>query len=128
MKDEYIEPGEETPEKDRFGIPDISMPVPLACMVSYIFPLIGGVFFLLVEKTSRMIRFHAAQSVLFWILFILLQAVAGILESELLGKLVSILLLISWCYLIYESLRTHLSRFPFIGDIAYSMIFDESDE
>jgi len=124
MRDETRDTGNANAAEGRFRVADIPVPVPLACVGAYFLPVVGGIFFLFAERTNRLIRFHAAQSVLFWILFVIFYAVAGVVESGLLEKLVSIVLLISWCYVIYESMHRNLCRLPFIGDIAYGMIFD----
>jgi len=125
MTNELNEPDEQTQMAEPYGKSDISVPVQLASLASYFFPVAGGIFFLFVEKTNKLIRFHAAQSVLFWILFIILTAVAGVLESGLLSKLISIILLIAWIYVIYESLHKSVSKLPLIGDMAYKMIFKD---
>lgn len=125
MADEQTGKDEGAAAEERFGTPDISVPVPLACMASYFIPVIGGLFFLFVEKGSRVIRFHAAQSILFWIVAAILLSASAAVGSSLLSWLVSVILLISWSYVMYESLFGNICRLPVIGDLAYRMIFEE---
>ena len=59
----------------------------VAALLAYIFGWISGLIFFLIEKESRLVRFHAMQS-------ILLSAAAGIL-----GFLIWFLSIISWIVL-----------------------------
>src|SRR5678816_3093430 len=78
----------------------------LAALLSYIFGWISGLIFFLMEKDSRLVRFHAMQSILLYvgivvlafvlwiIVFILVIIVAQL--SDALGAIFSILATLLW--------------------------------
>jgi uncharacterized membrane protein len=78
----------------------------IAALLSYIFGWVSGLIFFLIEKDSRLVRFHAMQSLLFnvlfgvvafalWIvLFIVFMIAAQI--SDVLVPLLSIVSLLVW--------------------------------
>ena len=72
----------------------------IAALLSYIFGLVGGLVFFLIEKDSRLVRFHAMQSILLsatafigfiaiWIAWIVVAIILAMI-SEVLASLVSI--------------------------------------
>ncbi|HKG61227.1 MAG TPA: DUF4870 domain-containing protein [Pyrinomonadaceae bacterium] len=74
----------------------------IAALLSYIFGWVSGLIFFLIEKDSRLVRFHAMQSLLFnvlagvvgialWIVLFVVFMVA----SQISGALVTLLSLIS---------------------------------
>ncbi len=62
----------------------------LAGLLAYLIPPITGITFLLIEKTNKVVRWHAAQSIVFGIVWIVLWVVFTIL-STILGMLVPII-------------------------------------
>lgn len=62
----------------------------LAGLLAYLIPPITGIIFLLIEKTNKVVRWHAAQSIVFGIVWIVLWVVFTIL-STILGMLVPII-------------------------------------
>lgn len=73
----------------------------IASLLAYLFQWLGGLIFFLIEKDSRLVRFHAMQSILlsgvFWVALIGLWIISFVLAiilgqiSGLLGSLVWIL-------------------------------------
>jgi|SRR5215216_664884 len=72
----------------------------VAALLSYIFGLVSGLIFFLIEKDSRLVRFHAMQSILLsgsaialgiilWIAWIIVAIVLAMI-SDVLASLVSI--------------------------------------
>src|ERR1043165_3349915 len=75
----------------------------LAALLAYIFGWISGLIFFLIEKDSRLVRFHAMQSILLSALVIVVMVVVGVVGSilaiivgQISGLLASIVGLISW--------------------------------
>ncbi|MBL8152122.1 MAG: DUF4870 domain-containing protein, partial [Blastocatellia bacterium] len=121
--------------KQNFDI-DLKIEPNLAAALSYLLFLVSGIAFLLIEKKSEYVRFHAVQSILFtaaWIVtyigfFIILSTLGmvfyaigfGLLLS-ILGFLVNLLYLgffAVWVLLIYKAFQGEKWKLPFIGDIA----------
>ena len=76
----------------------------LAALLSYVFGWISGLIFFLIEKDSRLVRFHAMQSILlgaaaivifivFWIVAVVSSLVAGYISS-ILGGIVWIVMML----------------------------------
>jgi uncharacterized membrane protein len=73
----------------------------VAALLSYIFGWVSGLIFFLIEKDSRLVRFHAMQSILLNVLFIILWFVVWIVTvvlwiaaaaiGDVVGAIVSIL-------------------------------------
>lgn len=62
----------------------------LAGLLAYIIPPITGIIFLLIEKTNDVVRWHAAQSIVFGVVWIVLWVVFTIL-STILGTVIPII-------------------------------------
>src|SRR4026207_107739 len=76
----------------------------LAALLSYVFGWISGLIFFLIEKDSRLVRFHAMQSILlgaaaivifvvFWIVAVVSSLVVGYI-SGILGGIVWIVMVL----------------------------------
>jgi len=111
----------------------------IAALLSYIFGWVSGLVFFLIEKDSRLVRFHAMQSILFnvvaivlaialWILWFVL-AVAASMASETLGFLVSAVLglaiflfwiglLIGVVLCLVKAYQSQFFKLPVIGNFA----------
>jgi len=111
----------------------------VAALLSYIFGWISGLIFFLMEKDSRLVRFHAMQSILLnvgiavlafvlWIIvFILVIIVAQL--SDALGAIFSILatllwlvfslgILIAWILCLVKAYQGQYFKLPLIGQFA----------
>jgi uncharacterized membrane protein len=111
----------------------------IAALLSYIFGWVGGLVFFLIEKDSRLVKFHAMQSillsavalilgfVLYFLWFVL--AIAASMASETLGFLVSVLLgllifvfwiglLIGVILCLVKAYQRQYFKLPIIGNFA----------
>ena len=111
----------------------------IAALLSYVFGWISGLVFFLIEKDSRLVRFHAMQSLLlsggfliiliaFWIVVTILALVLSQI-SGLLGTLVSLLstliisvlgiaVLIGWVMCLIKAYNKEFFKLPIIGNFA----------
>ncbi len=99
-------------------------------MLCYLFGWLGGIVFLLIEKENKFVRFHAIQSVItFLILMILSIAVQPTsyydqfsgtyrYSDATLSYFVSLLTLILWVVLMYKAYQGEKFKLPIIGDFA----------
>jgi uncharacterized membrane protein len=79
---------------------------------------------LAIEKEDRFVRFHAAQSIVFWVASIpvaLLSAIPGI------GILFSIAFFAVWVFLMYEAWTNREFEIPYLGAIARGQVFGDED-
>jgi len=111
----------------------------VAALLSYIFGWVSGLIFFLIEKDSRLVRFHAMQSLLLsvvaaiigigiWILSILLFFIVAMASSTLasllsmllglLGFVVVIALLIAVILCLVKAYQGQYFKLPIIGNFA----------
>jgi len=111
----------------------------IAALLSYVFGWVSGLIFFLIEKDSRLVRFHAMQSLLFnvlaaviaialWIVlfvvFLIVSQVSGALATVL--SLVSVLvwlvlgvaILAGWVLCLVKAFQGQYFKLPVIGNFA----------
>ena len=115
----------------------------IAALLAYVFGWVSGLIFFLIEKDSKLVRFHAMQSILFnvcilallivgWIVtFVLvlivsqvadvMGAVAGFL-SLLVWLIISAGLLITFILLLVRAYQGRFFKLPFIGNLAENIV------
>lgn len=74
----------------------------LAGLLAYLFPPITGIIFILIEKTNRVVRWHAAQSIVFgvaWVALWILFTILSMVLSTVIPVIGSILSLLIWVVL-----------------------------
>ncbi|MBW3660301.1 MAG: DUF4870 domain-containing protein [Gemmatimonadetes bacterium] len=106
----------------------------LAGLLCYILGIVTGLIFFLIEKANQTVRFHAAQSIVFSIAWIVVWVVLGVLGIVLgqiswtLGNLFGIVsllvwlgLFIVWIVLLIKGYSGEKWKLPVLGDIAERM-------
>jgi|ERR1041385_4779222 len=111
----------------------------VAALLSYIFGWVSGLVFFLIEKDSRLVRFHAMQSLLFnvvvavvaivlWVVLFVLFLVVGYI-SGLLATLLSVVsilvwlvfgvaILAGWVLCLIKAFQGQYFKLPVIGNFA----------
>ena len=111
----------------------------IAALLSYVFGWLSGLIFFLIEKDSRLVRFHAMQSILLnaaalilgiglWIVWVVV-AIVLVQVSEVLASLVSIVLgllmfvfyigiLIGVVFCLIKAFQGQYFKLPVIGNFA----------
>jgi uncharacterized membrane protein len=85
-------------------------------LLCYFLGFITGIIFLIVEKESRFVKFHAMQStVAFLGVFVILVVFGWI---PLLGTLIWIGSLVLWLFLMVNALRGKQYELPIVGKMA----------
>lgn len=87
---------------------------------SYLLGFITGIIFLIVEKESRFVRFHAMQStILFGSIFVANLALGFIpILGWLVGLMLTFLSFIFWIVCMWKAFQGELYEVPFAGKIA----------
>jgi uncharacterized membrane protein len=87
---------------------------------SYILGFITGIIFLLIEKESKFVRFHAMQStILFGGIFVINIALGFIpILGWLVGLLLSFAAFILWIVLMWKAFQGETYKVPWVGDLA----------
>lgn len=88
----------------------------------YILWFVTGILFLIVEKDSKFVRFHALQSIATFVPLYILSALIPLLGNPFITVPLSILLSIAslalWVLLIYNAYRGEKYKLPVVGEIA----------
>lgn len=104
----------------------------LAGLLAYIVPPITGIIFILIEKTNRVVRWHAAQSIVFgvawialWIVFMILSTVLSMVVpilGSIIGLLIWIVLFIGgfvlWVICLIKGYSGEMWRMPVLAPYA----------
>lgn len=115
----------------------------IAALLSYVFGWVSGLIFFLIEKDSKLVRFHAMQSILFnvlvaivcfagWIVTVVLVLIAAQL-ADVMGTLAGLLATLIWLILgaamliavVLCLVRAYQGKFfklPIIGNLAEKIV------
>ena len=107
----------------------------LAGALAYVLGPISAIFFLVVEKQSRFVRFHAMQSLLVGVVLIIVNFALNVLDAVLLripligwlfslglALVVSLASLVLWLALMYAAFRGQEWELPWIGQEARKLL------
>lgn len=96
----------------------------VAALLTYAVGFVSGIIFLVLEKNSRFIRFHAMQSILLSVIYIVLLFILAIMP--VIGWFMFILIipaaLILWIALMLKAYRHEYVRIPIIAAIVNKQI------
>ena len=89
-------------------------------LLCYVLLFVTGFIFLLIEKKSRFVRFHAMQSLIAFLALFVISAVAGIvpLFGRVVSSLLGILTFVLWIFMMYKAYNNELYKLPIAGDFA----------
>jgi uncharacterized membrane protein len=111
----------------------------VAALLSYIFGWVSGLVFFLIEKDSRLVRFHAMQSILLnaaaailgivlwfvWVFGVLIFAAINETLASLIGLLLGLLLFVFWIGMLIalvmcliKAFQKQYFKLPVIGNFA----------
>src|ERR1041384_43225 len=111
----------------------------IAALLSYIFGWVSGLIFFLIEKDSRLVRFHAMQSLLYnvlvaivfivlWVVLFVLWMIAAQISGALTGLLtilstllwvvIFIAVTIGWIFCLIKAFQSQYFKLPVIGNFA----------
>jgi uncharacterized membrane protein len=109
-------PGDVSP----FEMTSMGLRARTAGVLCYLFAWVGGLVFLLLERQNRFVRFHAAQSLLFFGTMSLLGWVCSLFPFALfgLGGVVGLVGFIGWIVLMVAAHRGRYYKLPLFGDLA----------
>jgi uncharacterized membrane protein len=80
---------------------------------------------LAMEKEDRFVRFHAAQSIVFWICAIPIALLSGI---PVIGNILGLAFLAAWIFLMYQAWMNREFEIPYLGAIARKQVFGDDEE
>ena len=115
----------------------------VAALIAYVFGWVSGLILFLMEKSSRLVRFHAMQSILLNVLIVVIAIVLAIVISILvfiLGQISGVLagiatvlwflfwlafvalIAVVWVLCLVKAFQGKMFKLPFIGDMAEKIV------
>jgi len=107
-------------EKSVFGLNEN-----VASLLCYVGLYFSGIIILVMEKNNKTVRFHALQSILWFMVLSIVGWVLGWIPliGGLLGPVIGLLTLVSWAFLIYNAYMGKRFKIPLIGDAVETQIY-----
>lgn len=92
----------------------------VAAALSYLVGFLTGIVFLLIEKESKFVRFHAMQSTLVFVAIFAISIVLGAIPiiGWALYPILMLASLILWLVLLFKAFQGEKFKLPIVGDIA----------
>ena len=89
-------------------------------LLAYSLIFVTGIIFLLLEKKSKVVRFHAMQSTITFVVLLVFSQVLFIVPAvgSTLSRLVSLAGFILWIVLMVKAYQGEKFKLPVVGDIA----------
>jgi uncharacterized membrane protein len=133
----------QNPPSGQIGKSSTGLDENIAALLSYVFGWISGLVFFLIEKDSKLVRFHAMQSILFCVLVAVLAIalwvvtflffLVGAMLPDIMGSLLALLgtfiwlifcvaLLIAWILCLVRAYQGQFFKLPFIGNMAEKIV------
>ena len=102
----------------------------IAGLLSYALGFISGIFFFVMERDNKFVRFHALQSTVWFLALCVVQFILGLLVGfPVLGILfrfldgaVWLLCVASWVYLMYMAYKGAEFKIPILGDVVWNQV------
>lgn len=109
---------------DPIGQSSTGMGENVAALLTYIAGFITGIIFLIIEKDSKFVKFHAIQSIALSVVMMVLSFVLGLIP--IIGWILLIFLplasLVLWILLLIKSYQGEWYELPLIGKFAMEQI------
>lgn len=108
----------------------------LAGLLAYVIPPLTGIVFILIEKTNQVVRWHAAQSIVFGIAWIVLWVVFSVVSMvfstvvPLIGMIVSLVIwlvifvggFVLWVICLIKGYSGKVWRMPLLAQFADKIV------
>jgi uncharacterized membrane protein len=95
----------------------------LAGLLCYVAGWLTGIIFLVIEKDSKFVKFHAWQSIItFGGLTVLTIVVGFIPVIRIFSGILSLVGLVCWVLLMYKAFQGEMYKLPMIGDMAEKQV------
>ena len=93
-------------------------------LLCYILGIISGIVFLVLEKESEFVKFHAMQSIVTFLSLMILSMVVAFIPfvGGLISLLVNLVSFALWILGMYKAYQGERYKFPIFGDISEDML------
>lgn len=89
-------------------------------LLCYVLGWVSGLIFLLLEKKSKFVKFHAMQSLIIFLAITVISVLVGWLPvlGVIFSTLIGLLAFILWILLMVKAYQGEKYKLPIVGDIA----------
>lgn len=96
----------------------------IAGVLCYIVGAVSGIIFLIIEKENRFVRFHALQSIIAFVVILVLNIALSVIPfvGWIISLLMAPLILILWIFLMYKAYQGQMFKLPIVGNIAEKQV------
>jgi len=96
----------------------------VAGLLCYLAGFITGIIFIVLEKKSRFVRFHAMQSIVLSAAIVIINFVAGLIPflGFVLQLIIELLGFILWIVMMVKAYNKEMYKLPIIGDLSENYI------
>ena len=93
-------------------------------LLCYVLGWLTGIIFLVLEKKSKFVRFHAAQSLITFVGITVLVIFFGLIPfvGWVIAELIDLAGFILWILLMYKAYKGEKYKLPWVGDYAEKMV------
>ena len=119
MEGPDLDPLEE-PHRDATDASSTGLDPTLAASLAYLLGPITGILFLLVERKSLFVRFHAMQSTITFVGLFVISVASGFvpLIGPVVGFLASVAAFVLWILLMVKAFQGETFMLPVVGEMA----------
>lgn len=96
----------------------------VAALLAYSLGFVTGLIFILLEKSSRFVRFHAMQSLVTFLAFFVAHVAADLIPflDRILRPLVDLFAIAIWVVCMVKAYQQEMFRLPIAAEIADSLL------
>ena len=93
-------------------------------LLCYVLGWLTGIIFLVAEKKSKFVKFHAAQSLIVFLGLTVLVLIFGWIPfiGWVIAAIIDIIGFILWVLLMYKAYQGEKYKLPWVGDFAEKMV------
>lgn len=93
-------------------------------LLCYVFGFITGIIFLVIDKESQFVKFHAIQSILFSVMIIVLNFVLDFIPvlGWILSGILNIVFFVLWIIVMVKAYKMEKFKIPIIGNITENQL------
>jgi len=93
-------------------------------LLCYLFGVVTGIIFLVLEKENDFVKFHAMQSLVTFLSLTIIGMIAAFIPilGGLITLLVNLVSLVFWILGMYKAYRGERYKFPIFGNIAEDLL------
>ena len=96
----------------------------VAGLLCYLFGWISGLIFLLIEKESKFVRFHAIQSIAIYVVLFVIYLIFWFIPfiGWIINIFVGIAMFVLWIVLMYKAYQGEKFKLPIVGNFAEKQV------